>query len=269
MTEQQNLSNQYDTLTNQYNALQSEHSTLQSNYSSLQSSYNSLQSNYNSYVSSYGNLVSQVNNRAFGTNGSYFITPQNQAVSNLVMQVTGGWSNPSDFNEYWADVRSMYDWVVNNIEYRSDGLSPVLPSTPSGNVEYQQDMWQLSSETLNLKKGDCEDMAILLTSMIRSYNGGKYLVEVVGIMSSSEGHAAVQIPVQGGKITILDPAGKYYTQTSAGDIDNKDISAEINNWLNYWKPQMGSDVHVERVFSDELDKSFSSTSEYISWMNNR
>ena len=292
-SENQNLRTQYNTLTNQHSGLQSEHSTLQgsynslqtnynslqssysslqtnqsslqSDYNSLQSSYNSLQSNYNSYISSYGNLRNQVNNRAFGTDGKYFITAQDPTVKNLVIQITGGWSNTSDWNECWTDTKMMYDWIVNNIEYRSDGLFPVIPSTLSGSVEYGQEMWQLPNETLDLKQGDCEDMAILLASMILYYNGEKHWTECISITSSDSGHMGVQIPVAGDKLTILDPAGKYYTQTS-GNIDQKDVSTEINNWLTYWKPQMGNDVRVDRVFSDYLDKTFSSTSEYTSWM---
>lgn len=263
------LTSEHNNLRNEYDILQSEHSTLQGSYDSLQADYNSLQSNYDSYVSSYNNLRNQISNRASGMDGKYFITPQDPSVNNLVIQITGGWSDPSDWNEYWSDVKMMYDWVVNNIEYRSDGLSPLIPSIPSGYVEYRQEMWQLPKETLDLMQGDCEDMANLLTSMIQSYDGGKYWTECIIITGANGGHVGVQMPVKGGKLTILDPAGKYYTQTSYGSIDMKDISTEINNWLNYWKSNLGNDVHVERVFSNNIDKSFSSTSEYISWMTNR
>jgi hypothetical protein len=275
-SEHQNLTTDYNTLTNQYSALQSEHRTIQDRYDSLQSSYYSLQSDFNSlelshnsYVSSYDNLRNQINQRTLQSGVKDFIMPNDTAVKDKVNQITGGWSNPSDVNEYWSDVKTMYDWVVNNIEYRSDGLYPVIPSTPSGSVEYKQEMWQLPKETLDLKQGDCEDMAILLTSMILSYNGGRYSVECILIKSSTDGHAAVQFPVAGGKLTILDPAGNYYTQTLLGELSSKDITTEINNWLNYWKPEMGSDVYVNRVFSNHLDKSFSSTSEYTTWMYSR
>jgi len=266
-----NLTSDHATLTNQYYALQDQHGTLQSDYDSLQSSYSSLQWSYDSYVSSYNSLRNIINLRTLHysyTDVKGFITPNDATVSAKVIQITGGWSNPSDWNECWSDMKKLYDWVVNNIEYRSDGLFPVIPTTPSGYLEYQQEMWQLPSETLDLMQGDCEDMAILLTSMILSYNGGKYWTECILIESSTSGHAGVQLSVEGDQLTILDPAGKYYTQTS-GYIDSKDISTEINNWLNYWKPQMGSDVYVDRVFSDDLDKSFYSTSEYTSWMYSR
>jgi len=97
----------------------------------------------------------------------------------------------------------------------------------------------------------------------------KYWVECISIKSYMGGHVAVQVPVSGYKLVILDPAGNYYSHDSFGNIAFNDITTEINNWLNYWKPQMGSDVYVDRVFSDYIDKKFTSTSEYISWMYSR
>ena len=61
---------------------------------------------------------------------------------------------------------------------------------------------------------------------------------------------------------IFDPAGHYYSSDIWGDIVFNDISVEINNWLNYWGP----DTYVYRVFSDVINKTFTSTSEYLSWM---
>jgi hypothetical protein len=258
----------YDPLLANYTSLQTSYNSLQASHNSLQSNYNSLNSKYNSYVSSYSSIRDQINKRCLITNPKSFITPSENSVQNKVQEITGGWSDPSDWDECWTDEKLMYDWVVANIEYRADGLYPELPSTPSGSVEYQQEMWQLPSETLDLMQGDCEDMAILLTSMIICYTKGQYKSECIAITGSDGGHVAVQIPVEGKKLTILDPAGNYYTQTS-GIIDNKDISEEINNWLNYWKSSLGGDVYVDRVFSNTLDKSFSSTSSYISWMNSR
>jgi len=258
----------YDPLMANYSSLQSSYSSLQTHHNSLQSDYDSLHSDYDSYVSDYNNLRSQINKRCTESNVKSFITPSEPSVQNEVQEITGGWSNRSDWNEYWDDVKLMYDWVVNNIEYRSDGLFPELPLTPSGSVEYIQEMWQLPKETLELMQGDCEDMAILLASMARSYEGGSYKTECILIKGSIGGHVAVQMPVKGNTLTILDPAGKYYTQSS-GQIYSKDISEEINNWLNYWEPSLGSGVYVNRVFSETLDKSFSSTSAYITWMNSR
>jgi len=224
---------------------------------------------YESQIAAYENLRDKVNQRWNQVNVEPFITPQDQAVRDIVYAITGGWSDPSDWNEYWSDVKAMYTWVVSNIEYRSDGLYPMLPNDPFGDLHFWDEMWQFSNETLSLRKGDCEDMAILLCSMIRCYNDMKYPVECIIIENSTSGHMAVQIPVSGYKLVILDPAGKYYSHDILGNIAFNEITTEINNWLNYWKPYMGSDVYVSRVFSDYLDKTFTSTNEYITWMYSR
>ena len=263
------LQTNYNSLQSSYNSLDASYDALQSSYSSLQASYDALQSSYDSYNSDYANLRDLINQRALYLDIMGFVTPDDPDVSSIVLSVTGGWSNPSSWGEYWSDVKMMYDWVVDNVEYRSDGLYPVLPSTPSGSVEYEPEMWQFPSETLDLRQGDCEDMAILLTSMILSYNDGAYWVECILIMGSLGGHAAVQMPVANDRLTILDPAGHYYTQDLYGNLDSEDISAEINNWLNYWKPSLSIDVRVYRVFSSYMDRLFSSTSEYITWMYSR
>jgi hypothetical protein len=252
-----------------YNALEYSHRSLLSEHATLEGDYGLLEARYDSFLSDYDRLRDEVNKRATESDVKSFITPQNSAVRSIVLQATGGWSNTNDWDEYWSDLKNMYDWVVNNIDYRSDGLFPVLPTTPSGSVQYQKEMWQLPSETLDLEKGDCEDMAILLTSMIRCYNGEDYKVECIEISGSSGGHVAVQIPVAGDKLTILDPAGHYYTQTWLGSLTSGSISAEINDWLGYWRSDLGSNVHVTRVFSSYVDETFSSTTEYTTWMSNR
>jgi hypothetical protein len=66
----------------------------------------------------------------------------------------------------------------------------VLPSVMSGDVEYTTEMWQFPNETLSVGRGDCEDMAILLCSLVRGYSQD-YWAECVLILSSSAGHAAV------------------------------------------------------------------------------
>jgi len=268
-SEHSSLQSSYSSLQNSHSSLQASYNTLQSNYDALNENYQYLQASYNSFYSDYADLRSLLDQRTLHVDVTDFIRPYDPGVSNTVLSVTGGWSSPTNWNEFWADVEDMYFWVVNNIEYRSDGLFPVLPSTPSGSVYYREEMWQFPSETLDLRQGDCEDMAILLASMIRYYNGEEYWVECIEIQGYYGGHLAVQIPVTGDQLTILDPAGNYYTQTWYGSITDEDISVEINYWLSYWRSSLGSDVHVERVFSSYMDRSFSSTSEYTTWMYGR
>jgi len=235
-------------------------------YNDLLYSYQCLQSEHYNYVMAYENLVEKVNWRWNQINVERFITPDDPAVKNLVFNITGGWSNPSDLNELLTDLKTMYNWVVNNIEYRYDGLYPILPYDPHETISFWDEMWQLPNETLELRKGDCEDMAILLCSMIRAYGNEQYFTEAIFIVGEDVGHIAVQIPSSENRIIILDPAGNYYTSDLSGNLTSKDIEEEINDWLNYWKPQLGSNVYVYRVFSDYIDETFNSTEEYLDWM---
>jgi hypothetical protein len=260
---------QYDSLQVNYTTLMEDFNTLEVQYNSLQTAYNNLQAEYDRYSAAYERLRDEINNRWNEQNVELFITSPDPLVNTTVFDITGGWSNTSDWNEYWDDVKAMYDWVVDNIEYRFDGLFPMLPSDPSGETDYFMEMWQFPNETLALGKGDCEDMAILLCSMIRGYNNMEHYVECIGIVSSIAGHLAVQVPVAEHKLVILDPAGGYYSSDFLGNIVFRDVTEEINNWLDYWKPTIGEDVYVNLVFSDYIHETFTSTTDYLSWMYTR
>lgn len=264
-----NLEVQYESLQSNYTILQTDYETLQAQYNSSQSLYDDLQAEYNRYVTAYQRLRDEINHRWNQQNLENFITPEDSTVNTFVLSITGGWSNPDDWDEYWDDLKAMYNWVVSNVEYRYDGLYPMLPYDPSGNIYYWTEMWQFPNETLSMKKGDCEDMAILLCSMIRCYGDMQYVTECIGITSSTAGHLAVQCPVEGYTLVIFDPAGRYYSHDWLGNIVFNDISTEINNWLDYWKPTMGSDVYVNLVFSDYIHETFMSNDDYIAWMYSR
>jgi hypothetical protein len=231
--------------------------------------------NLSNYIISYKRLQEGINNRV----GSYanvmsFITPTDPLVNSMVYSITGGWSNRSDWNEYWKDVKAIWDWVRNNIQYRADGLYPILPANPSEPVTFVQDMWQFPNETLTIKKGDCEDQAMLLCSMIRCLNYQQFWVECVWIISSTSAHLGVQMPVTGNQVTILDPAGGFYTHDFWGSMNSQNVTTEINSWLDFAAKSlfglgMGSDVHVYRIFSDYIDRTFSSTNDYLTWMYTR
>ena len=268
-TSYQTLQNQYSLLLSNYSTLEESHETLETQYKLLQELYDALRAEYDRYATAYQNLRNMIDQRSLKTDIESFITPPNSDVVSVVYSITGGWSNSSDWNEYWSDVKGMYMWVRNNIEYRYDGLYPILPYDPASSLQHWNEMWQFPNETLSLKKGDCEDQAILLCSMIRCYCDMEYEAECIWITSSESGHVGVQIPVTGHTMVIFDPAGGYYSHDLWGNVVFNDVAVEINNWLNYWKPTMGNDVYVYRVFSDYIDRSFTSTDEYITWMYSR
>ena len=260
------LRSQVTDLSSQISELQTQRDTLTSEISSLTSQIVNLQTTYDDYVAAYQKLRRLINQRSIYIDISDFITPQDPDVISTMYSITGGWNDTSNFNEFLNDIKALYIWTRDNIEYRDDGLSPILPSDPVNSLQYREDMWQFPNETLELRKGDCDDKAILLCAMIRSYTNRVYAAECVWITSSTAAHVGVQVPGPDDRLAIFDPTGNFYSSDFFGNVVFNDVSVEINNWLNYWKPTMGNDIQVYRVFSDQIDQTFSSTSEYLFWM---
>lgn len=70
-------------------------------------------------------------------------------------------------------------WVQKNIKYVSDKKQFGLP-----------EFWQLPSETLSLKKGDCEDGAILMANFLTVLGVPSWKIRLTaGLTTAKEGHA--------------------------------------------------------------------------------
>ncbi len=214
-------------------------------------------------LNQYASLKEQVNVRLGDTpeDKQSFINHSNSLVSAKVLEVTGDYSGGA--SDYWRDCEQLYRWVVSNISYSYDSYTPILPESISGGLIWQQDYWRMPEETLEDETGDCEDMAVLLASMLRSYNEGEYQIWVLVIRSGALGHVAVAFPVEGGRLTILDPAGNYYTG-QYGSLDSSSVSIAVNNWLSHWQREM-PDAEIIGVFSEDIFEEFSSTAEFITW----
>ncbi|MFC1874273.1 hypothetical protein ACFLYX_03120 [Chloroflexota bacterium] len=78
---------------------------------------------------------------------------------------------------------------------------------------------------------------------------------------------AVAYPVQGGKLSILDTAGNYYTGERYGSLRSSSYSVAVNDWLSHRKNQM-LDAEIAQVFSESVYKKFSSTNKFLEWVQN-
>jgi len=219
-------------------------------------------------LSQYAGLRKKINVRLGLTpqDKQSFIIPSNSSVSTKVQEITGSYTGNVD--KIWRDYKQLYLWVVNNISYSCDSYMPVLPGTISGELIWHKGCWRMPEETLGDKTGDCEDMAVLLASMLRSYNEGKYRIWVLIIRSSDPevaGHVAVAFPVAGERLTILDPAGNYYTGYQYGSLRSESASVAVNQWLSHWATKMPGAEIVE-AFSENSHNQFSGTDEFLTWL---
>jgi len=105
----------------------------------------------------YAFLRSETNRRlALGDDVKWFFMGLNGG-QELVNNITGGWSDKSNWDEYWGDIRKIYDWVASNIEYLQDPMYPLLPELLEGPIQEVPDFWRTPGETYTLRHGDCED----------------------------------------------------------------------------------------------------------------
>jgi len=261
------LLNSYGSLKSNYEQLLSRYNDLASKYSTLYNEYTALLNKYNYFINWYYNLANQVNVRIspYLENVTMFITPDDPLVVSLMYNVTGGWGNPSDWDEYWSDIFKLYKWVVNNIRYSYDSPEPLLPDV-WGTVFWWNSFWRFPNETIRDGTGDCEDQANLLASLILAYNGKRYDVWALYVVFDNGAHVAVVIPVKGGKIAILDPAGMYYTSTWLGSLTAKDVATELQNYFQYWASGGYPNGRVYAIYSYNMYKKFNSNEEFIQYV---
>ncbi|MCX8162616.1 MAG: hypothetical protein N3E44_06515 [Candidatus Bathyarchaeota archaeon] len=262
------LQDDYEGLNSVYNDLYGDYKFILERYTILRDSYDSLKAKlstgaFETFVKDYLKLVDEVNIHATHPKKEdlLLITPNDIRVRSLMLQITGGWSGYLDLSEISRDVKALFDWVVNNVRYRSDGLYPLLPPDPSFPPSYVSDMWQYPNQTLAFREGDCDDQAILLASMLSAYFQGKLRVECIIVTD----HMAVYIPFENGREMILDPAVGYYTG-SPGMPSFKDVSVEVYRWIGRLEDMFGKRINVKWVFSDRFLKLFYSTERFIEWL---
>ncbi len=226
----------------------------------------SLKAEQEQILSSYADMRRQINLRlGIRQDGQRFITPDDPEISAIVQEITGGYSE----EELWKNYRRLYRWITGNIEYSLDSPIPLLPEPISGTLEWGEDFWRMPVETIRDRAGDCEDISLLLTSMLLNYNQGKYPVWIVGVRNhdpTPQAHIAVAIPSVNNQLTILDIAGPYYSPyAEMSGFLSADIPLAIENWLIHLEEKV-PDAHIYVIFSENFYQEFSSNEEFINWL---
>ncbi|RXA16935.1 transglutaminase family protein [Methanosarcina sp. MSH10X1] len=115
-------------------------------------------------------------------------------------------SYPGAYNMY--QVCALFDMVKEKIEYISD---------PRGN-----DIWEPANVTLRIGAGDCEDQAILLSSLLEAVGGTTRVY-----LTNSHAFAAVYI----GNGTAATDASVKGVRAYYGDVDVNYLTDEYGSWL--------------------------------------
>ena len=231
--------------------------------SAVQTQLSEVKNENTQMLNQYSDLRKQINLRlGQGQDSQEFITPDNDKVTAKADEIAGVYSE--DNNELWRDYERLYRWVINNIKYSYDSYLPVIPAIISNNLTWVKEFWRMPVETLEDEVGDCEDMAVLLASLMLSYNNQDFSVWAIELKNEDSAHLAVAFPVSGNNLVILDPAGNYYTGHWNLYLQSFDINRAVNDWLSHWAQKIPS-AHISGVFSNKLYREFASTDEFINW----
>jgi len=214
-------------------------------------------------LAQFSTMRKEINRRlGMGNDAMTFITPDSPAVAKLVKETAGEFAQES--REYWLDVDAMFRWITQNITYAPDTYTPLIPESPSESITWSPEFWRTPEETLKDKVGDCEDLSVLLASMILNYNKAQYSVWVITMGNKNEGHMAVCLPVSGEMLTIMDPTAFYITGPNTIVLSSRDVTTAVNDWLKHWEKKIPG-AQIKSVFNNKFRQDFASTKEFISW----
>ncbi len=214
-------------------------------------------------LSSYAKLRAEINRRlGMGQDALSFVTPDSPAIAGLVKEITGGYKENS--TEFWRDCDNIFRWITQNITYSPDTYTPLMPESPTASLSWVEEFWRTPEETLRDKTGDCEDLTMLLASMLLNYNEGRYSVWVIVMGNDSESHIGVAVPVAGKMLTIMDPTVFYITGPNCYILSSRDIDIAVNDWLSHWAEKIPG-VRIKSVFNDKFRRDFLSTQGFINW----
>lgn len=91
--------------------------------------------------------------------------------------------------------QAIFEYVRKEIEYVTEG-NPKKWLYPRSHLQFKFDFWQLPRETIEWGKGDCEDVSILLCTMMRIAGVPADNVRIVlGTVQGSFGHAWIEFKI--------------------------------------------------------------------------
>ncbi len=276
---------EYEMLSGRYSLLQESYSKLRDQYSYLERSYEALNNEYSSLKSRYAILEARCDRLAsqcarlnetiaymIRTANSYIVAREamprvlnSDAVRATAPAVLSAGVSKLDF---WSSLQKIYDYVVSNIKYVHDVEMPLWYVSEVVTIEgrtYIHDVryynaWnyvQTPELTLRIGQGDCDDQAVLAYAMIKHYMrevyGAEYALYLACVeFPSGSTHMAVLMPVQGGRVCIIDPAGRYLT-SQYGRITSRPALEELQRYSSHWTSEGG--IRYVELWNVKLDGS--------------
>lgn len=186
----------------------------------------------------------------------------------VLSRVVGRLYDPDHPEWLDKDIEQIYAWVKDNIINSYDTYFPdveIVYVNISGKLYPKEikfilhrEYVQNPEETLVRRAGDCEDQAILVTSMLEAYLQGLGKAYMVCIISREDVVHCASIAVVRKTIYVLDTAMEYF---------GKDENAYnvIRSWLAYidYDPQY---IDKVVVINDESYQVFRSLNKFIAWL---
>jgi len=260
------LEAQYEPLLNEYSLITSQYSVLKSEHNFLIYHYN-LATSHLSELSNDVDILNEVLNRYCKIPEAFKYVLNEEEVSKIGPTVA---SITEDSQETLDAYDEIYKYVTNNIDYIYDIEFPYVINyhrTSINGTEYitsftmgsTTNYIQTPEFTLEKEQGDCDDQTILAYAMIKYYereiHGTEhtlYIADIEFLRGSS--HLAVFLPVEGGRLCILDLTGHFLT-TQHGSITSKDAASELENYSDWWSSTEGEITHIDLYDVNVVDGS--------------
>jgi len=245
----ENLVREYENLRASYEALRTEYEELRSRYDALRSDYLKL-----------GNTYGSINSRALELNSTLAELVETLTLMANIPKAFKRVLNPTSVmavapyvndagvkaSDPWSSFENIYKWITSKVAYVNDVEIPVptyVMCDANRLCTYRfsllRNYVQEPRFTAEYGQGDCDDQAVLAYAMIKYYtiyvHGKEYRAWLAHIeFSSGSSHLAVFIPVSGGKLTILDPAGSYLTRDLSGQITSRPPLDELQKYSSHF-----------------------------------
>jgi hypothetical protein len=265
-TEYTNLVNRYQDLISNYYTLLSNYNDLKRNFDFLNKSYSSLFFEHAKLMREYDSLLSgyaSLKDKSIKTSRSLLsllnelellaYTPKafKRVLNWKAVEAVGKYVNESGVNpwDYWGSIQKIYDYIRAKVRYAYDVEIPVPnpPLPPNVDEELLLCGWSYTIYryyvhtpyfTNKYWHSYCDDQAVLAYAMIKYYmikvHGREYALYIAEIVFGNVSHLAVFLPVRGGELTIVDPAGSYLTVDSRGRICSRPASIELQRYREWW-----------------------------------